>query len=475
MINLLLVLSEENLKNHIYYLANDYLEGRLCGYNQKARDYIKFYLNRMGYEVLTQNFEVEGKIKIDSFYTNLKIPIKPLYFSSSGYIKTKDISIVDGDSLDEIGMINKAIEERNKKKKIIIFLVSNYIQKSYFKKDLGIIALQTLKTYKDSLNKKEIEVYLKLSKEKVQGENIFAIKKGKSLRYIVLGAHYDHLGYGDISSLDGIYDVHNGADDNASGVAGVIEIANYYKDKEVRDNILFAFWDCEEIGTVGSDYFVKNPIIPMENIKTYINFDMIGRLENNNLTIIGSKTAKEFEEIIKKVNEKFNFNIKFSNSGFGMSDQNAFYNMKIPVLHIFTNVHKDYHKTTDDPQFINYEGEKKILELTIEIIDEISKIEALTYNEIKENRTIRNSNRVRLGVIPDYSYEGEGVKILDVSNGTPAQKSGLKKGDIILKIGDYEIKNIYDLTYALTKFKKGQKTTIIFKSNDKVIKKQVIF
>jgi hypothetical protein len=475
MISLLLALSEENVKNHIYYLANDYLEGRFCGYNQKARDYIKFYLNRMGYEVLTQHFDIDGKIKIDSFYINLKIPIKPLYFSSSGYVKSKDISIIDGDSIDEIEMIHKAIEERNKKKKIIIFLVSNYIQKSYFKNDLGIIALQTLKTYKDSLKNIEIEVYLKLSKEKINGENIFAIKKGKSLRYIVLGAHYDHLGYGDISSLDKIYDIHNGADDNASGVAGVIEIANYYKDKEVRDNILFAFWDCEEIGTVGSDYFIKNPIIPIENIKAYINFDMIGRLENNNLTIIGTKTANEFEDIIKRINEKFNFNIKFSNSGFGSSDQNAFYNAKIPVLHIFTNAHKDYHKTTDDPQFINYEGEKKILEFTIEIIDEISKIEALTYNEIKENRTIRNPNRVRLGIIPDYNYDGEGVRVLGTSNGTPAQKLGLKEGDIILKIGNYEIKNIYDLTYALTKFKKGQKSTILYKSEQKILKKQVVF
>jgi len=471
MISLLFLLSEEDIKKHIYFLASDYLEGRFCGYNEKARDYIEFNLRRYGYEVIKQEFEVDGKIKIDSFYTNLKIPIKPLYFSSSGYAKFNEISIVDGDSLDEIGLIHKAIDEKNKNKKAVIFLVSEFISKSYFKNDIGIIALQVPKSYKDSL--KNIEVYLKISKEKVKGENIFAVKKGKSLRYIIIGAHYDHLGYGDISSLDKIYDIHNGADDNASGVAGVLEIANYFKDKNISDNLVFAFWDCEEIGTVGSDYYVKNPLFPLENTKAYINFDMIGRLKDSVLIVIGSKTANEFEDILNRNNEFFK--LKFSNSGFGSSDQNAFYNAKIPVLHFFTGSHKDYHKTTDDPEFINFEGEKQILDYVIKVIYDISRIEALTYNEVKEERPIRVSNRVRLGVIPDYSYEGNGVRIMGVSKGTPAEKIGLKEGDIIIKIGKYEINNIYDFTYALSKFKKNQKTTITYLRDNKLLTSKITF
>ncbi len=475
MISLLLVLSEENLKKHVYFLANDYLEGRLCGYNQTARDYIKFNLKRYGYEVISQEFDVDGKIKIDSFYTNLNIPIKPLYFSASGYAKFNEISIVDGDNLDNIGLIHKAIEERNKGKKAVIFLLSKTIQRSYFKGDLNIVALQALKEYKDSLKNKKIEVYLKISKEKVKGENIFALKKGKSLNYIIVGAHYDHLGYADISSLDSIYDVHNGADDNASGVAGVLELANYYKDKAIRDNIVFAFWDCEEIGIVGSEFYIQNPLFPLKNTKVYINFDMIGRLKDSILTIIGSKTAIEFEDILKRNNE-FGFHLKLSSSGFGSSDQNSFYNAKIPVLHVFTGVHKDYHKTSDDAEYINFSGMKTILEYVIKIVDDISKIETLTFNEVKEERSfVRTGNRVRLGIIPDYSYDGIGVRIIGISKGTPAEKLGLKEGDIILKIGKYEIKNIYDLTYALTKFKKGQKTKIEFLSDGKVVKKTLNF
>jgi hypothetical protein len=473
MISLLFLFSEENIKSHIYFLANDYLEGRLCGYNQIARDYIKFYLKKLGYEIITQEFDVDGKIKIDSFYLSLNIPAKPLYFSSSGYAKFNEISIVDGDSFDEIGLIHKAIDERNKKKKAIIFLLSKPIQKSYFKNDLNIIALQVPKEYKDSLKNKKIEIFLKISKEKVKGENIFAVKKGKSLKYVIIGAHYDHLGYGDISSLDSIYDVHNGADDNASGVAGVLELANYYKDKQVSDNIVFAFWDCEEIGTVGSDYYIKNPLFPLENTKIYINFDMIGRLKDSTLTIIGSKTAIELEDILKKNNQFFN--LKLVNSGFGSSDQNAFYNSKIPVLHFFTGVHKDYHKTTDDANFINYEGIKEILEYVIRVVDDILRTETLTYNEIKQERSFTSSNRVRLGVIPDYSYEGVGIRIIGVSKNTPAEKVGLKEGDIILKIGEYDIKNIYDLTYVLTKFKKGQKVKIEFKRDDKIITENIKF
>lgn len=473
MISFLFLLSEGNIQKHVYFLSNDYLEGRLCGYNQMARDYIKYYLRKYGYEVITQDFDVDGKIKVDTFYINVNIPAKPLYFSSSGYAKFNEISIVDGDSFDEMGLIHKAIDERNKKKKAVIFLLSKPIQKSYFKSDINIIALQLPKEYKDSLKNKKLEIYLKISKEKVKGENIFAIKKGKGLKYIIIGAHYDHLGYGDISSLDTIYDVHNGADDNASGVAGVLELANHYKDKQLSDNLVFAFWDCEEIGTVGSEYYISNPLFPLENTKIYINFDMIGKLKDSTLTIIGSKSAIELEEILKTNNEFLN--LKLTNSGFGASDQNAFYNAKIPVLHFFTGVHEDYHKTTDDPEFLNYKGISQILDYVIRVIDNISKTELLTYNEIKQERSFTSSNRVRLGIIPDYSYEGIGVRVVGISKGTPAQKINLRNGDIILKIGSYEIRNIYDLTYALSKFKKGQKTSIEFKREEKLLKTSIVF
>ncbi|MCS7244793.1 MAG: M28 family peptidase [candidate division WOR-3 bacterium] len=473
MISFIFLLLEENIKKHVYFLSNDYLEGRLCGYNQKARDYIEFHLKRYGYEVIKQEFEVEGKIKIDSFQTNLRIPIKPLYFTSSGYVKSEEFSIIDGDSFDNIGLIHKTIEEKNKNKKGVIFLLSHPISKSYFDKNLGIVALQLPKEYKDSLKNKNFFVYLKVSREKVKGENIFAVKKGKSLKYIIVGAHYDHLGYGDVSSLDTIYDIHNGADDNASGVAGVLELANYYKNRDVSDNIVFAFWDCEEVGTIGSEYYIKNPIFPLENTKIYINFDMIGRLKDSSLLIIGSKTAVEIEDILNRRNKLFK--LKLSNSGIGFSDQNAFYNAKIPVLHFFTNVHQEYHRTTDDAELINYEGQKQILLYAIDVIDEILKTETLTFNKVEEEKPARISRGVRLGIIPDYTYEGEGVRISGVLKNTPAQNIGLTQGDIILKIGKYETKNIYELTYALSKFKKSQRTTILYKRDNKVMKSNIKF
>lgn len=298
---------------------------------------------------------------------------------------------------------------------------------------------------------------------------------------IVIGAHMDHLGYGVYGSLYSGSDkqIHNGADDNASGVAGLLEIAQKITSGDIRKlkrSILFIAFAAEEAGLLGSAYFTKSKEFENLNIIAMLNMDMIGRLSDNKLIIYGTGTSSIWNSLIDSLNNPYNFSITKTPDGFGPSDHSSFYAKNIPVLHFFTGTHKDYHSPTDDIDFINAEGEVKVADYVYDIavaLDEVSVkpdfVKVVTNND--EKRSMGNI-KVYVGTIPDYSSTAEGMKLAGVKEGSPAEKGGLKAEDIIIKFGSKDVKNIYDYMYAMGEFKPGEEAEVtVLRNNEKVVLK----
>ncbi|CUU01130.1 PA domain-containing protein [Candidatus Kryptobacter tengchongensis] len=283
--------------------------------------------------------------------------------------------------------------------------------------------------------------------------------------YIIIGAHYDHLGWGGQGSLvPDTVAIHNGADDNGSGTAGLLELAEYlsHNRKNLNRTLVFIAFTAEEEGTIGSGFYVKNPVFPLENTIAMINMDMIGRLKEDKLTIYGTGTSPVWNDIIEKLNSEFKFNLNLVKDGYGPSDHAQFYSKNIPVLHFFTGIHSDYHKPSDDYDKINYQGQKRILDFIAKLIFELDKAKGRPqFVKAEPQQRSARGFRVTLGIVPDYSEEVQGMKVGDVRTGTPAEKAGIKPGDVIVKLGGREIKNIYDYTYALGDFNPGDEVEII--------------
>lgn len=328
--------------------------------------------------------------------------------------------------------------------------------------------------------KGSIEATAEVIQNTVEAKNIvFEIEStaaNKSDNYIVIGAHYDHLGMGGkgvSSRMPDTVAVHNGADDNASGVAGIIELAGYLKahSNEIKHNIIFVAFDAEEMGVLGSKYFVNNPIIPNEKITAMINFDMIGRMKHDTIgiTIGGTGTAKEFNSLIE-VN-KPNFATHFSPDGYGPSDHAPFYSANIPVLFITTGAHSDYHTPFDDVEKLDFEKQKEVVEFTAKLILDISaKHNELTFQSTGNagKNTRRTRLKVTLGIIPDVAgIVQNGLGIDGVRKGGPADKGGILKGDIITAINGESVSNIYDYMFRLSKLKAGTTAIIEVERNKK--------
>ncbi|GIV27710.1 MAG: aminopeptidase [Bacteroidia bacterium] len=317
----------------------------------------------------------------------------------------------------------------------------------------------------------------------LKGINVIGLLDNKADKTIVIGAHYDHLGLGhDYNSLEPEPEgkIHNGADDNASGTAGVLELARYFsQNKQFKEyNILFMAFSGEELGLLGSKKWTENPNYPLNKIYYMINMDMIGRFNDSTkkLVIYGVGTSNQWVPLIDSVNNTFRFNIKKDSSGIGPSDQTSFYLKDIPVLHFFTGQHSDYHKPSDDADKINYQGEAKILGFIAKLIEYTANAkEPMHFQKTAAPKENKTSFKVTLGIMPDYTFDGKGVKIDGVSPNKPAEKAGLKKGDIIIQLGDYEINNIEDYMKALSKFEKGQSTKIRIKRGNEEIEKEVVF
>ena len=331
----------------------------------------------------------------------------------------------------------------------------------------------------------EAQIHTELIREKSPTANVIGYIEGsdQSLKgqVIIIGAHYDHIGLGDgVSRGDDNTDknkVHNGADDNASGVAGLLELAEYFSDQRVslKRSLLFIAFSAEELGLIGSSYYVKHPKIPLGNTLAMINMDMIGRLRDDKLTVFGSGSSPEWKPLLESFNSNLGLAVQTKDSGFATSDQTVFYANDIPVLHFFTGVHEDYHAPDDDWQKINSEGEKKILLLISDLIGKLNETSTkIALSKAKEEERAPSQFNVYVGTIPDYSEEAEGVTLMGVKEGSPADKAGLKGRDTIVEFGGKSINNIYDYVYALGEAEAEVPTEIVILREGKRIKLNIV-
>jgi hypothetical protein len=262
--------------------------------------------------------------------------------------------------------------------------------------------------------------------------------------------------------------IHNGADDNASGVAGLIELARYFANNKVKEkyNFLFIAFSGEELGLFGSKFFTEHPTIDLTKVNYMINLDMIGRLDpiTKSLAVSGTGTSDVWENELKKLST--DLSVKTDSAGIGPSDHTSFYLKNIPVLHFFTGSHSDYHKPTDDWEKINYTGEKQVLELIVKLIEDLDGMPKLNFLATK-NKSMGSARsfKVTMGIMPSYTSSEVGLKVDGVTDGKPAQKAGILSGDVIIQIGELQIKDIQGYMDALGKFQKGETVPVKLKRN----------
>jgi Peptidase family M28/PDZ domain len=302
----------------------------------------------------------------------------------------------------------------------------------------------------------------------VVGKNVIGVLPGRdpNLRneIVIVGAHYDHLGQGLFGSLDpdSTGQVHNGADDNASGSSALIHIARKLHQSPPARTVVFIAFSGEEAGLLGSDYYVKNPIFPLARTYAMVNMDMVGRLRNDRLLVYGVATARELSGILDSLNSEAHFDLKASGDGWGRSDQSSFYGAGLPVLHLFTDLHEDYHRTTDDWEKINADGLAKVADFTAAIVRALAnRREPLTFINVPPPALSASSTSsssgygAYLGTVPDMSDNPGGVRLTGVRAGSPAEKAGLRGNDIIVQIGDTRVPDLQGMTNALRGHKPG--------------------
>ncbi len=324
----------------------------------------------------------------------------------------------------------------------------------------------------------------KVDKVTAQTANIAGMLEGNdpSLRdqVIVVGAHMDHLGYGGPGSGSLQPDtvaVHHGADDNASGTAGLLELARVFSEERttLKRSILFLSFSAEELGDLGSHYYVTHPLIPLERTVAMINMDMIGRLSNRSLTVSGTGTSPLWNGLLSKYNADSTFALQMTPDGYGPSDHAEFYSKNIPVLFFFTGMHFDYHRPSDEWQKINYAGEQQVVTYVLNIVRDLDH-EAERPQFVKVAATAPPSTgdargfSVTLGIIPDYAGTGPGMRIGDVRPGGPAEKAGMKSGDVILKMAGKKVLNIYDYMGVLGELKAGDRVEVELERDGKPLK-----
>ena len=312
----------------------------------------------------------------------------------------------------------------------------------------------------------------------ITGRNVIGFIDNGAEHTVILGAHYDHLGMGgEGSRYTGEPAIHNGADDNASGVAMIIELAKYLKENNKKHNYLILAFSGEEKGLWGSNYFMKNPTIDTSKISYMINFDMVGRLgASYKLMVYGTGTSPSFGWVLDKANDPVMFHLLKKESGVGPSDHTSFYLKGYPVLHFFTGQHDDYHKPSDDADKINFDGMVLIAEFVEKVITDLDNIEQLTYRKTKDEDSHKAPKySVTLGVVPDYLFDGVGMRIDGTSTDRPADKAGMKAGDVVIKMGDVDVPDMMGYMKGLSSFKKGDTTDVVILRDGKEMVMSVTF
>lgn len=322
--------------------------------------------------------------------------------------------------------------------------------------------------------------------KKAQTENIVGVLESTDPllknEYIVIGGHYDHLGFGGQGSGSRMPDtvaIHNGADDNASGASMVMELAGKLNSvrPQLGRSIVFICFSAEEMGLIGSKYFVDHPLVDLKKVKTMFNFDMIGRFdkEKNSIDVGGTGTSAETDSLLKIYEKDLPFKVTHSPDGFGPSDHASFYSSNIPVFFFFTGSHMDYHTPFDDANKLDYETEKKIGDFAYNIIMDVDKMsKPLSFREAGKKESYGRSGRrfkVTLGIMPDFAgSEKKGLRVDGVTKDGPADKGGMKKGDVITDVNGMKVENIYDYMARLGKLKQGEIISVtVIRENKNVI------
>ena len=316
----------------------------------------------------------------------------------------------------------------------------------------------------------------KASDSSITGINLAGLLDKGGSRTVIIGAHYDHLGMGGEGSLHrGEAAIHNGADDNASGVAVMLHLARALAQSDTaRDNYLFIAFSGEEMGLLGSNYFAKNPTLDLEQVPFMINLDMVGRMrEDRTLSISGTGTSPIWKQELNSLNP--GFKLVLSESGVGPSDHTSFYLQDIPVLHFFTGQHEDYHKPSDDASKLNYPEMDAVSGYILTLLQSMEQQREVAFRKTKNESEEVPRFKVALGVIPDYLFDGKGMRIDGVSEDKPAQRAGLQKGDIVIQLGDSIVTDMMSYMRALSAFEEGDSTRVIVNRNGQQVEAPIKF
>lgn len=519
------------LQSHIAYLADDKLEGRRAGTpgEQLAGDYISKQFAAAGLQPKGDNgswkqaFEInDGKeVRSSSHFiiNGNDLKLNTDYFPLA-YSANQSLEAAPSAALPESGMpwfvdiddwltenkdnphfdLQEKIREKAKDIQakgataLVIYNTSAIQDQLAFngKDRTALCGIPVVYLSKDAAKKylsdasasMDVKLKVDLGDKKRTGNNIVGYIDNGAATTIILGAHYDHLGYGeDGNSMlrNNFTQIHNGADDNASGTAALISLAEMIKkSKLTANNYLFIAFSGEELGLFGSKHFTENPTINISSANYMINMDMVGRLNDSSkvLTVGGIGTSPTWTATLSSVPipSKY-FTLKYDSSGTGPSDHTSFYRKDIPVLFFFTGLHSDYHRPSDDANKINYTGELMIIRYIYGIIEKNNKPSArLAFTKTREQQTATSARfSVSMGIMPDYTFSGAGVRVDGVSEGRPAQKAGIKTGDIVVQLGEHPVSSMETYMQALGKFKKGDLTKVKYKRGAETIEGSIQF
>lgn len=523
--------TDARLRRHVYVLADDSLEGRRAGTigEERASKYIISQFKATGLKpkgsknsylqpftipdglqiASTTHFIVQGKsLHLDDHFY-------PASFSGSG----KAIASVVNPTTDagkNIIFLDLETVLKENIQNIHAEYSSIFYEKSLFAQKKGAIAViwyhsgqdytnvprfnpksnQTLlnipilfltkegQKYLGFSNKAsyDIDLFISINKRIRIAHNVIGFLDKKAPFTMIIGAHYDHLGRGEdgnsMSKQPNRSEIHNGADDNASGTAALLELA-YKLSKNhsyLNFNILFIAFSGEELGLLGSRYFTEHPTIDLSKTQAMINMDMVGRLNQSNLTMTlgGYGTSPSWSQILTKV--KTNIKLKYDSSGTGPSDHTSFYRKNIPVIFLFTGLHDDYHRPSDDAEKIYYRGVSMIVDLVSSIVYHTEADKKIEFSPTRERQTTTSARfTVSLGIMPDYSFDGQGVRVDGVSEGKIAQKAGILAGDILISLGQGKIQSVESYMQLLSKFRKGDNTTVSILRNGQELIFDIIF
>lgn len=325
------------------------------------------------------------------------------------------------------------------------------------------------------LPKLTASVHTDVVREKKTGHNLVAYLPatrtvpGVQKPWLAIGAHYDHLGKGEIgNSLAEKADlskIHHGADDNASGTAAVLSLAEIMSSQPRTRNLLLQFWSGEELGLVGSSAYVNAPAVPLDQTAAYVNFDMVGRMQDNKLTVQATGSSPVWARVIEQANVAAGFDLQLQQDPNQPTDVSSFNQASVPSLNFFTGTHADYHKPTDTADKINYDDLDRIVDMAVAVVKRVGDTpEAPQFTKVEQASDAGSRAGVRLftGTIPDYSTEVKGLLLSGVIGGGPAEQAGLQKGDVIVEIAGQSITNIYDYTYALEVLKIGEPVKVVY-------------